>query len=134
MSSVAYQYFDNVSLDVTAAARAPSTWAMIILGFAGVGLLAHRRRQKGALNAARALFQPCRLRESAPSGGLFVPRDGATGGPIGRRRSGLNCCNAIPWLAVGRPPQHSPSDREFNGVFSHAIDLLLESAYGKNST
>lgn len=46
------QYFDNVSLDVTAAVPEPSTWAMFILGFAGVGFLAYRRKQKGALNAA----------------------------------------------------------------------------------
>ena len=48
---VTYQYFDNVSLDVTAAVPEPSTWAMIILGFAGVGFLAYRRKQEGALNA-----------------------------------------------------------------------------------
>ena len=30
----------------------PSTWAMIILGFAGVGFVAHRRKNKMALSAA----------------------------------------------------------------------------------
>ena len=30
----------------------PSTWAMLILGFAGVGLLAYRRRNQSALTAA----------------------------------------------------------------------------------
>ena len=45
------QYFDNVSLDVTAAVPEPSTWAMMILGFAGVGFMAYRRR-KGAMLAA----------------------------------------------------------------------------------
>jgi hypothetical protein len=45
------QYFDNVSLDVTAAVPEPSTWAMVILGFAGVGFMAYRRR-KGAMIAA----------------------------------------------------------------------------------
>jgi hypothetical protein len=48
---VASQYFDNVSLDVTAAVPEPSTWAMFILGFAGVGFLAYRRKQQGAVNA-----------------------------------------------------------------------------------
>ncbi|MBR0697803.1 PEPxxWA-CTERM sorting domain-containing protein [Bradyrhizobium lablabi] len=32
----------------TAAVPEPSTWAMLILGFAGVGFLAYRRRQTGA--------------------------------------------------------------------------------------
>jgi hypothetical protein len=49
---VTYQYFDNASLDVTTAVPEASTWAMIILGFAGVGYFAHRRKQEGALNAA----------------------------------------------------------------------------------
>jgi hypothetical protein len=30
----------------------PSTWAMMIIGFAGVGFMAYRRRNKTALNAA----------------------------------------------------------------------------------
>lgn len=45
------EYFDNVSLNVTSAVPEPSTWAMMILGFAGVGFLAYRRR-KGATLAA----------------------------------------------------------------------------------
>ncbi len=49
---VTYQYFDNASLDVTAAVPEASTWAMLILGFAGVGFVAYRRKQEGALNAA----------------------------------------------------------------------------------
>lgn len=50
---VSSQYFDNVSLDVTAAVPAPSTWAMIFLDFAGVGFLGYRRKQDGgAINAA----------------------------------------------------------------------------------
>lgn len=45
--------FDNVSLDVTAAVPERSTWAMIILDFAGVGFLGYRRKQDGgAFNAA----------------------------------------------------------------------------------
>ena len=36
-----------------AAVPEPSTWAMMILGFAGVGFMAYRRRNQGAaLNAA----------------------------------------------------------------------------------
>lgn len=34
-------------LDVTAAVPEPSTWAMMILGFAGVGFLAYRRNKQG---------------------------------------------------------------------------------------
>jgi PEP-CTERM motif len=30
----------------------PSTWAMMILGFAGIGFMAHRRKSKPALMAA----------------------------------------------------------------------------------
>lgn len=41
--------------DVTTAVAAvpePSSWAMLILGFAGVGFVAYRRRNQGALRAA----------------------------------------------------------------------------------
>jgi hypothetical protein len=34
--------------EVTAAVPEPSTWAMIVLGFAGVGLLAYRGKSKSA--------------------------------------------------------------------------------------
>jgi hypothetical protein len=34
------------------AAPEPSTWAMMILGFVGVGFMAHRRRRQSALTAA----------------------------------------------------------------------------------
>jgi hypothetical protein len=43
-SGVTSQYFDNVSLDVVTPVPEPSTWAMLILGFAGVGFIAYRRR------------------------------------------------------------------------------------------
>jgi hypothetical protein len=33
---------------VTAAVPEPSTWAMMILGFAGVGFMAYRRKQNGS--------------------------------------------------------------------------------------
>ena len=36
------------SVDATAAVPEPSTWAMLILGFAGVGFLAYRRRNQGS--------------------------------------------------------------------------------------
>lgn len=40
------------TLTVNAAVPEPSTWAMMILGFAGVGLIAYRRKSKPALMAA----------------------------------------------------------------------------------
>jgi hypothetical protein len=41
------------TLAVAAAVPEPSTWAMIILGFAGIGFMAYRRRQSGTeLSAA----------------------------------------------------------------------------------
>ena len=49
--NVEAEYFDNVSLNVTSAVPEPSTWAMMILGFAGVGFMAYRRRE-GAMIAA----------------------------------------------------------------------------------
>lgn len=44
---------DNVVLNVNAVPE-PSTWAMMFLGFAGVGFMAYRRSRKdgGALNVA----------------------------------------------------------------------------------
>ena len=50
-AGVTSQYFDNVSLDVEAAVPEPSTWAMLILGFVGVGLMAYRRRNGAPLAA-----------------------------------------------------------------------------------
>jgi hypothetical protein len=50
-SGVTNQYFDNVSLDVTAAVPEPSTWAMMILGFAGIGVMTYRRRNRAMLAA-----------------------------------------------------------------------------------
>lgn len=49
---VTSQYFDNVSLDVVAAVPEPSTWAMMILGFFGLGFMIHRRKSKAAALAA----------------------------------------------------------------------------------
>jgi hypothetical protein len=37
---------------LTAAVPEPSTWAMMILGFAGVGFMAYRRKSKGTLATA----------------------------------------------------------------------------------
>jgi hypothetical protein len=34
--------------DISAAVPEPSTWAMMILGFCGLGFMAHRRKQNGA--------------------------------------------------------------------------------------
>jgi PEP-CTERM motif len=39
-------------LDVAPAVPEPSTWAMMVLGFAGVGFMAYRRKDKLALRAA----------------------------------------------------------------------------------
>lgn len=42
----------NIYADFTAAVPEPSTWAMMILGFAGVGFMAYRRRNEGSLRLA----------------------------------------------------------------------------------
>jgi PEP-CTERM motif len=42
----------NVSITLASAVPEPSTWAMMILGFAGVGFMAYRRKPKSALMAA----------------------------------------------------------------------------------
>ncbi|WP_196232408.1 PEPxxWA-CTERM sorting domain-containing protein [Bradyrhizobium japonicum] len=47
--------FEQVRVDIAAPVTAvpePSTWAMMILGFAGVGFLAYRRRSQAAANPA----------------------------------------------------------------------------------
>ena len=44
--------FDNVGVDVASAVPEPSTWAMMILGFAGIGFMAYRRKSQPALMAA----------------------------------------------------------------------------------
>jgi len=46
-------YLDDVSVTpLTAAVPEPSTWAMMLLGFAGIGFMAYRRKSKSALMAA----------------------------------------------------------------------------------
>jgi hypothetical protein len=45
------------SISVAAAVPEPSTWAMMILGFGGVGFMAYRRKSKPALMAARFTHQ-----------------------------------------------------------------------------
>lgn len=42
----------NVGATMTAAVPEPSTWAMMILGFAGVGFLAYRRKNQGSVRLA----------------------------------------------------------------------------------
>jgi hypothetical protein len=44
-------YLDNFSFGASAVPE-PSTWAMMILGFAGIGFMAYRRKSKPALMAA----------------------------------------------------------------------------------
>jgi hypothetical protein len=47
------ELFDNVHASyLTAAVPEPSTWAMMILGFAGIGFMTYRRKAKPALMAA----------------------------------------------------------------------------------
>jgi hypothetical protein len=52
-SGVSYIGLGDVSLDLVsvAAVPEPSTWAMMMLGFAGVGFMAYRRKSKPALLA-----------------------------------------------------------------------------------
>ena len=48
-------FFGNGNLSISAVVAAvpePSTWAMMILGFAGVGFMAYRRKNKMAFSAA----------------------------------------------------------------------------------
>jgi hypothetical protein len=42
----------NFTLEISSAVPEPSTWAMMILGFAGLGFVAYRRKSKPALMAA----------------------------------------------------------------------------------
>jgi hypothetical protein len=62
-TTAVYSYFDantrhgsngilTGSLAVAPAVPEPSTWAMMLLGFAGMGFVAYRRRNKMTLNAA----------------------------------------------------------------------------------
>jgi hypothetical protein len=43
---------DNVNVSTVSGIPEPSTWAMMILGFAGIGVTIYRRRNKMALSAA----------------------------------------------------------------------------------
>jgi hypothetical protein len=47
-----YQGLDDVSVTPVAAVPEPGTWAMMILGFAGVGFMAYRRKAKPAFRLA----------------------------------------------------------------------------------
>jgi hypothetical protein len=82
-----YAALDNVNFtEFTAAVPEPSTWAMMILGFAGVGFMAYRRRNS-ALHVAlshspRSALQRDRLRavvlfvgglSALPALGTIVP-------------------------------------------------------------
>ncbi|MDO9385021.1 MAG: PEPxxWA-CTERM sorting domain-containing protein [Hyphomicrobiaceae bacterium] len=44
--------YEGLAFNAVAAVPEPSTWAMMILGFAGIGFVTYRRRNKMALNAA----------------------------------------------------------------------------------
>ena len=44
--------FAGTVTDVASAVPEPSTWAMVLLGFAGVGFMSYRRKSKPALMAA----------------------------------------------------------------------------------
>jgi hypothetical protein len=53
VNSQGYYYVDGVSVvDVAAPVPEPSTWAMLLLGFAGLGFMAYRRKSKPALTGA----------------------------------------------------------------------------------
>jgi hypothetical protein len=43
---------NNLNGTFTTAVPEPSTWAMLLLGFAGIGFMAYRRKTKPALMAA----------------------------------------------------------------------------------
>ncbi len=43
--------FGSVTPEISSSVPEPSTWAMTILGFAGVGAIAYRRKSKPALMA-----------------------------------------------------------------------------------
>ena len=59
-----YEYWDGIhptaaahvvianAFVAVASAPEPSTWVMLIIGFAGIGFMAYRRSSKPALNAA----------------------------------------------------------------------------------
>ncbi len=51
ISGTEVEGLDNVTL-MTAAVPEPSTWAMLLLGFAGIGFMAYRRKSRPALMAA----------------------------------------------------------------------------------
>lgn len=57
LGPLTYEFTENFetttfgTVSVAGAVPEPSTWAMIILGFAGLGFMGHRRRNKMALNA-----------------------------------------------------------------------------------
>ena len=52
-ADVSYPGIDNFAFGNTVSAvPEPSTWAMMILGFAGIGFMAYRRKSKPALMAA----------------------------------------------------------------------------------
>jgi hypothetical protein len=44
--------FDNIGINNVSAVPEPSTWAMMILGFAGIGFMSYRRKSKPTLMAA----------------------------------------------------------------------------------
>ena len=48
---LSHTFTDTVELNV-AAVPEPSTWAMMLLGFVGLGLMAYRQKSKPALSAA----------------------------------------------------------------------------------
>jgi hypothetical protein len=51
-----YEFDDGIRLiasgSLTSAVPEPATWAMMILGFAGIGFMAYRRKSKQVLMAA----------------------------------------------------------------------------------
>lgn len=65
-------YFRNLVLESVVPVPEPSTWAMITLGFAGIGFMGYRRSRKGSTALAAAVQIKSATQRSRLSGRLFV--------------------------------------------------------------
>jgi hypothetical protein len=59
-------------LESIAAVPEPSTWAMMILGFCGIGFMAYHRKQNGTALSVALISSTFQTTERPPSGGFFV--------------------------------------------------------------
>jgi hypothetical protein len=55
-----FNYFDNAFVFTVAAVPDPSTWAMLVLGFAGLGYMKYRRRKQLAASHGSLISDPLR--------------------------------------------------------------------------